>query len=393
MSAQLDFFNAVRVNTVAQGVYDPRLNPQPMVWSKRIPSVPAWDDEIMARFEGFPLIADVIVDDAKAVTYQFGKFEFYSSKAPKLKVGATMNERTLRQARRLQQGLLTNDEVGVFRDWERRTIQAVRYGVDVRHEALLIGMLFDSLDYDRLGIKLSGLTWQMYSDLKITVGTTWNNTAGTGITDIQTTRRLARIRYGASYNRLTMTTQDLLYLTAQTEFQTQSKFYVGTALYGGPVPATPIQNDAYLKTLAERILGGGAGGDQNGSEGPLTIELDDRRYWTQDSNGKTRSLPLHPPGKVILSDSRQDGTASTWDWGQGENIESVVASLAPNQSPLVPAIRGPVTFPTLTAPDLNSPGITYWSTETGFPRKHNRAANAVLTVGTYADTISDALPF
>jgi hypothetical protein len=49
--------------------------------------VPADDDEIMARFIGFPLIADLIADDAKAVTYSFGKFQFESYKIPKLKVG------------------------------------------------------------------------------------------------------------------------------------------------------------------------------------------------------------------------------------------------------------------------------------------------------------------
>lgn len=394
MPAMLDLFNAARVNTIAQGVYDPRLNPQPLYWSKRIPSVPAYDDEIMARFIGFPLIADVIVDDAKAVTYAFGKFQFYSNKAPKIKVGASMNERMIRQARRVQQNLVTKDELGVFRDWEARTIQAVRYGVDLRHEALLIGMLFDNLDYDRLGIKLSGLTWGMYSDLKITASVAWSSTSATPISDIQNARRLARIRYGATYNRLTISTQTLLYMTATTEFQNQSKPFVGSFLFGGPAPASPTQSDGFLKTLLERILSGVPGGaDSTGGDGPLQIELDDRRYWTQDANGSIRNMPLFPTAGALLTDSRQDGNTSSMDWASGENIESVVADLVPGQAPAVPSGRGTVTYPTLTAPDLNAPGVTYWAVETGFPRKHNLAASCAITAGTYADGISTATPF
>ena len=41
----------------------------------------------MGRFIGFPMIADIIADDSKAVTYNNFKFQFYQNKIPKLKVG------------------------------------------------------------------------------------------------------------------------------------------------------------------------------------------------------------------------------------------------------------------------------------------------------------------
>ena len=39
-AGSIDFFNNVRVNSLAKGVYDPRLQPQPLIWDKRISHQP-----------------------------------------------------------------------------------------------------------------------------------------------------------------------------------------------------------------------------------------------------------------------------------------------------------------------------------------------------------------
>jgi hypothetical protein len=392
MSTNLDFFSPVRVNNIMQGLYDPRLLPQPLVWSNRIQSVPASNDEITARFIGQPLIADIIADDSKAVTYEFGRLQYDVNRGAKIKFGLSMNESRMRMLRNLQAGNATRDEVGLFSDYERRTIFNCRFGVDMRRESLLIGMLVDGYNYDRLGVKLSGVTWGMPSDLKVTPSTAWTNTSATPITNIQTVRRTARRRYGRSYNRVTLSTGALLAAAATTEFQNLSKFFVTPFLFGAPAPASPVASDGILASLLSKILSG-IPGEENGGLGPMTIEIDDRMFWSQDSRGLVTSYALWPLNAVVLTDSRQDGNTMEWDFANGELIESVVSSIAGSQAPAVPQGRGPLTYVTLADQQLNAPGVIYWGAQYGFPRKHDLYANAVLFVGNITDSVSTTPPF
>lgn len=378
MPTQLDFFNAARVNRIARGVYDPRLNPTPMVWSNRIPSVPADDDEIMARFIGFPLIADLIADDAQAATYSFGKFQFESTKIPKLKVGVAVNEVMTKQLNRMVQNVATRDDVGVFGAWERRLINAASFGVDMRREALLISMLFDGLTYDRLGIKLTAASWGMYSDLKVTPGTTWD-TAGsaTPVNDMLAVKLIAKARYGIDYNRVTMSTTTFRYMIATTEFQNKARMYLAPNVSFTNLAQADLQ---YQQQLAKNVLG-------------MAIELDDRRYWTQDTAGATTSQPLWPTAGVVLSDSRMDGDENAWNFANGVITEAIIAAAVGAGAPAVPMGFGPTNYATLANPQLNPPGAVYWAVQRGFPRKNMLACNAALTVGSYNDSINTATPF
>jgi hypothetical protein len=391
MSATFDFFNAARVNAVMQGAYDPRLNPQPLVWDKRIPTVPATDDEILARFISFPMTADLIADDAAAVVYQFGKFQYDTYKIPKLKAGIALNEVQLRQLDRIRTNTATRDEQGIFSNWEQRIVSSARYMVDIRREALLIAMLFDGLSYDRFGIKLSGVTWGMYSDLKVTPSVAWSSTSATPITDLQTVRRIARMRYGINYNRVTMSSQALIYAAATTEFQNLSKYFVAPFLYGAPGPTSPNAGDGQLAGLLSQILSG-IPGTGTGGIGPMTVELDDRRFWTQGADGVVQSSNLWPTAGVVLSDSTQDGNSMMWNFANTPLMEKVVADLSGN-GPAVATSFGPTVYPTLANLAVNPPGINYWGVQRGMPRKAMLMANAALTVGTFADGVSTALPF
>jgi hypothetical protein len=371
-----DLFNAVRIQKLAEGVYDSRLMPQPLVWSARIPSVPAFNDEIMARFVGFPVIADLIADDAKALTYSMGKFVTYAHEAPKLKLGVAMNEKMIRQVDRIRTNLAGADEVGVFRDWEARTVSTVRYGVDVRREALLIAMLFDSLNYDRLGIKLSAVNWGMYSDLKVTPSIAWDSTSATPVADVLAVKLVAAARYGVDLNRLTMSTTAFRYAIATTEFQAKARMFLAPNVSYANLSLADL---TFQRTVAQNVFG-------------MSIEIDDRRYWSQDPYGNATSQPLWPTAGVAMTDSRMDGNSMAWDWASGLLIESVVSRLAGGQAPAIPANRGTVVWATLADQQVNPPGIVYWGAECGFPRKHLPAVNAALTVGTFADSISTALP-
>src|SRR3954462_4158381 len=94
-----ELFAAARINGILQGLQDIRLLPgQAMLWTgNRIPDTPALDEEILARFIDFTQIADISADDAEAVTYQQGKFQFETNKIPNLKHGTAINQAMLNQ--------------------------------------------------------------------------------------------------------------------------------------------------------------------------------------------------------------------------------------------------------------------------------------------------------
>jgi hypothetical protein len=56
MATRYEFLAAARITNIMQGLQDPRLLPQQLIWNQRIPDVPAMDEEIMARFVGQVLI-------------------------------------------------------------------------------------------------------------------------------------------------------------------------------------------------------------------------------------------------------------------------------------------------------------------------------------------------
>jgi hypothetical protein len=59
----------------------------------------------------------------------------------------------------------------------------------------------------------------------------------------------------------------------------------------------------------------------------------------------------------------------------------------------LPVSRGPVAYVTPASPNLNPPGYIVWGVARGFPRKRLLQSSATLSVGTFADSISTAVPF
>lgn len=386
--AQIGFFGAARVTGIMQGLTDPRLLPIPLRWNTRVPDVPATDEEVSAKYVGTLLIADLIADDAKAVTYSQGRFQFQSTQVPNLKMGIAMNQAMLNSLGRIQaMGGVANDEVNFFTNRYNQNIADAKFGVELRKEVFKLGMLLDNVSYDRLGIKLTGMTYGMYSDLKVTPGTGWQSTSSTPLTDINTLRSVAQQRYGINLDRVTLTTPALRAMVATTEYQTQIKSTAFASLFGGPTPAAPLQSDQYLKRQAEIILGG--------TGEPVMIEVDDRRYWSQDTSGAITSNRLHPINQVLLTSSANDGNANAYDFANCTVTESVVANMLGGASVIggsMPVGRGPIGYTTPPNAQLNPPGIVTWAVARGAPRKHMNQASAVLTVGSLTETYDTSVP-
>lgn len=378
MPENLRFLQATRINAIMDALQDAREVPPDLVWSSRIGDVPAMDEEIMARFVGRMQIADLIADDSQAVVYQAGKFSFESSAVPNLKHGVSVNQAMLNQLRTLQGRVA--DDMGVFSQYENRTIDGLLTGIRWRKEALFVAMLIDGFSYNRLGIKMSNVSWGMPSDLKVTPSISWDNAAtATPVNDVLAVVLIGKVRYGITFNRISMSTTDFRYMIATTEFQNKARLYLAPNVSYANLPLANLDQQ---RTIAEAVLG-------------MTIELNDGRYWTQDASGVQTSAPFHPVGKVVLTDSTNDNNTAAMDFANGVVTESIVADLV--GSGMIGSLGGPQTGPvayaTAANPQLNPPGIVYWGVARGFPRKHLLQASAVLTVGTYGDVIAVGEPF
>ena len=369
---------ARRINTIMSALQDTREIPADLVWLRRIGVVPAIDEEIMARFVGRLQIADLVADDQAAVVYQTGKFNFESTAIPNLKHGVNMTQAMLNQLQSLQGRI--DDDMGIFSAYENRTVDGLLTGVRWRMEALLLTMLTDGLTYDRLGIKMTGVTWGMPADLKVTSAVTWDN-AGTAtpVADILAVKLVGQTRYGIMYDRVSMSTTDFRYMIATAEFQAKAKLYLRE---GTDFANLNLANLPSMQALAEATLG-------------MTIEMNDARYWTRNAQGVATSAPFHPVGKVILTSSANDNNDAVWDFANGVTTESIVAGLADSGiiGDLGGPQYGPIAYATLANAQLNPPGIIYWGVARGFPRRHLLQCSAVLTVGAYGDLIPVGEPF
>ena len=387
--AQIGFFASARITGVMRGLTDPRLQPVPLTWNARVPDVPATDEEVSAKYVGTLLIADLIADDAKAVTYSQGRFQFQTTQVPNIKMGIAMNQAMINSLERIRaMGGVENDDTGFFRNRYNQNIADAKFGVELRKEVFKLGMLLDGVSYDRLGIKMAGATFGMYSDLKVTPSVGWSSTSGTGLTDIQSVRNIAQQRYGIALNRATMSTAALRALVAQTEFQTQVKNVYLTNLLGGPAPTAPLQGDPLLRRLGELVIAG--------TGEAFSIEIDDRRYWAQDNAGLISSHRIHPINKVLLTSTANDGNGNAYDFANCPVTEGIVSSMGGAVSTVlggtVPAGRGPVGYATLADAHMNPPGLVTWAVARGAPRKHMNQASAVLTVGTLSETYDASVP-
>lgn len=377
MPVSYQLLQALRLTAIMQALQDTRELPGDLRFLARTPVVPATDGEIMARFSGYIQIADLVADDAQAVTYSTGKFTFESNAVPNLKLGVNLTQEQINQLLSLEAGLTATSDNSVVTDWRNRTIDGLLFGIRQRMEALIIAMQLDGFSYNRLGIIMTNVSWGMPSDLKVTAGVSWD-TAGsaTPVADLLALKLIAQVRYGQVFNRVTMSTTAFRYMIATTEFQNKARMYLAPNVSYANLPLADLNAQ---QRIAEATLG-------------MTIELYDSRYWSQAPTGAWTSAPYLPAGKIILSNSGDDNSPMVMDFANGVVTESVVAELAGGMfGSLGGAQRGPIAYATVPN-DLNPPAVTLWGVARGFPRRHKLQATAVLTVGSFTDSISVGAP-
>lgn len=377
MPENFNMLQVARVNAVMQGLLDVRTIPQELVWNTRVPDTPATDAEILARWTQRILIADLIADGQKAVAYSSGKLSFESYIIPNLKHGSILNQEQLNQLQSLQ-GRIQNDQTGYFTNTENALVAGLLLGIDQRKEALKLAMLLDGFSYDRLGIKMSGVTWGMPSDLKVTLtGTdTWDAPATADpVTQIQVLFRLALVRYGVKFDRLTMSLTAFNYMIHTTAFQNAAKLYLPVTV--SPT-ILPFSNTDFMKPLTASVLG------------VKEIEIYEARYWSQAEDGTLSSASYLPINQVLFTQIANDGNRAIFDFANAVVTESLLPAGSGMIGTFGRAVAGPVSY--ATAED-NPPGVTYWGVARGIPRKKVLQSSAVMTVGTFTDLIPTTDPF
>jgi hypothetical protein len=364
MAQGLELLSVKRVNNIMLTLRDVRELPGQLIWLNRTPVVSAEDAEIMARFEGNVLAADIIGDGQKAVVRSTGKYTTESYKIPNFKHGEAFDQAKINLLNRIAGGFASGTDMGLFTNWKQRSIDGLLLGVRQRMNAVLTACALDSYTYNRLGIQISGATWGMPSDLKVTMSPLMANTSGARFVDaVLALKSLAKEKYGEVYDRITMPTADFRQWIATDDFKNNSQLYYQLAF---PANTFPSQNIEIMKSLGEKILG-------------MDIEFDDSRYWEQNSAGAISSSPNHPLGKVILSSKSDDNTENRMDFANGIVTESIVSSLA-EQGGMIGSFTqgefGPVSYATT---EHNPPEITFWGVARGWPRKKRLSSTAVIT--------------
>jgi hypothetical protein len=378
MAPSLTVFETARINGIYQGLQDVRDLPRNLTWSARIPLVPATDAEIEAQMIADVFMADLVADDQKAGVYSTGRFQFLHNAIPNLKIGAKLSQRILNQLANIGANAGLMNDGGVFKNYENWTLNNILTGIRLRREALSVAMAIDAYSYDRLGIRITGASWGMPADLKVTVLYGWDDPVNaTPVTDVLTVKRAAQVQRGKVYNRISMSMAAFIYMVGTAEFQSKARFILPP---GTPASILPLQGTAYMRTLAQSVLE------------VDELELYDTRGKVQNEDGSITSQPLLPITKVVLSNTADDNDPLAWDFANSYVTESIVASLVPSESlGFGGPVRGPVAYPTINE-DFNPPDVTYWGVQRGWPRKHDLTATAVLTVGSFSDPISTVPP-
>jgi hypothetical protein len=356
-----------RIQAIIDEISDVRQLPQNLLFVNRIPSVPALDEEILGRYSGRVLVADIIADDQAAVVRAPQPIRLTQTKIPNLKHGEKLTQKYLDLLNRIESNLSTARDRSVFDNYIANSLIGLKNGVAHRMEALLVAMCIDAFSYNKLGIILSGVTWGMPSDLKVTISTPWSTAASaTPVADILAVKRVAREKYGINLNRVTMTTTDFLEMIQTAEFRD-----VASALRGWNLTATgntlPVNNIDLQTQVASMVLGG------------MIVEIYDAQYWDESTYGVQAASNFLPAGKILLTSTEGDDNATFWDWANGEVTEMLVGQMFGGLLAMESGMEGPLSYMTAGDLNVNPPGPILWGAGRGFPRKHKEAASAVLT--------------
>jgi hypothetical protein len=362
-----------RISKFVEGLQDVRTVAS-SPWLARVPVQPAEDQEIMGRYTGLVSIADIVVDDGRAVVRPAPGLELVSTKVPNIKHGVSMSQEQLNTLDRITRSANPlPDDLDTVDVYLARVVSDVLKGVQARRDMLVAAMVTDNFTgYDSLGIKGKAISFGMPSDLKITLSgnrrwRTGNETTAKPITDLMDVINTAKDKYGKVYNRLTLSNKLLMFMATTDEFKNRAQLAFSPSLANVNLALLTEQD---LGSIAGKMLG-------------LTIEVNDASYRISAADGSESFQRYVPDDFAVLSTASDDGDKENFDFANAVPTEVLVGSIA-GASSIVGSFgdlrgaarpRGPLAYATVPG-ELNPPNITIWGVQRGFPRRHSLAVTA-----------------
>lgn len=363
------FLDSVRINRIVRTLADEleAIGLRNLVALNRTPIVDADDAEIVGKFKGQFVAADVIADDQEAVTYDtVGAFEFIATNIPNLKLGSRVSQHMINRLARLRQNLSGANDVRYFTDWENTLAESLVTGVRQRMNALICAMWIDASSYDRYGIKLTNASWGTPAALKANAAVAWGTEASaTPITDILTmANKTAPDTYGETYNRITMSSRAFRNMINTTEYK---NLISGELRYNFQAGQMNMADYGAHRQMVANLLG-------------MELEIYDGVFYERGNAGARTQVRYLAETKVVLSNSEDDNDPNAMDFANGVVTESIVSPLI-GHGGIGGEAFGPIAYFTGNE-NLNPPDITAWGVARGFPRKHRETATAVIDTGT-----------
>lgn len=361
------FINTMRINRVTQVLINQREMQQPLTYLNRTRiETGVDDDEMRGEWTGRIFAADIITNDARAVIVEGGMVEFNTNTIPNLKIGRYANQDMIDRLSRMEQGAIVAGDIPAVRGWYNRMADANIQGIRIRENALICGMLLDSVVYDKLGVKISG-GFGMPSDLKFNPVTVFTNAASAPITFIQNAKKYAKITYGEEYNTLDMSQTLFDYIVASDEFRAKAPLYMQSiVLMAGAYPAGTlnIADTEMMQGILQRIL-------------KMTINIEDNFYYVQNSDGTRTQSRYLPINVILMTDSRDFNSPNGYDLARGIPTEARLAAIMgdANRFSATGEVSGPLSY--FYAPDnYDPPALITYSVDKAFPRKHRKTSSA-----------------
>lgn len=379
MANNLAYIAPIRLTKIVQYIVDQREQPGELLWANRLPVVPVNDKEFFARYINRVKIADHIPLNSRARTYKNGHLRIESTELAKIKFGTDWDEEQLADLAAwsaANSGVQGADQLA---DFLTTNAEILRTGTKQRINYMATGMVLDSYTYhDPNGIQIAQATFGMPSDLKVLVSVFWTDHAASNpFTDMLLHVYKARVRYGVTYDRVTMGQPLFREIIANTNYADLAKPYMPINISAGAtnIPQTDI---AFHSNLFRAITG-------------LTVEFDDSRYWDQRPDGSVCSFRNQPLNRVIFSVSAWDNTARLGDIGNGIVDETRVSAYTNGNvlgGPLPSNSRGPISYVT---GELDPPGLQQWIVQKCWPRRGELYSTSVMKAA--ADSSTDNISF
>jgi hypothetical protein len=370
------FLQNVYIKRIIQTLASQLEAARPLVYRNRLPRVNALDDELVGRFTGSILAADIVADDQVAVVQDAGKLELVTTQIPNLKHGQFLPQRVINFLRKMQRGEQNVQEENFLEVWFNETLERLIYGIAQRENMLAAGMFMDLANYNRLGIVMQNVTWGMPANLKVTTGVAWTDaTNATPISDLMALDQVTNDNYGFMFNRYTMSSVAFRQMTATAEFAAKATLTFGAHL-GLSANNIMVKDTPRMLNLASQLFGG-----------TKEFVLDDATFQERSNAGAKNTTRYLPTNKVILDVAEHDQDGQFRDLANGEVTEALVADLLGSAANLFGPMDlggptetyGPIGYYTGN-PDLNPPNLSAWAVARSFPRKHHTTCSAVLTV-------------